>query len=460
MSKLHKQVLPGIVQKERWSALLVLAVLSAVEILSGCTVQHNLSVSTLTEVGNGWAKNSVNTVIFRKNSLVSTESTQYIAYYDPEARLILGQRNLKGSTWHTQETPFQGNARDAHNSISIAVDGDGYLHVSWDHHNTPLRYARSIAPGSLILGEEMIMTGQREQLVSYPEFYRFPDEDLLFFYRDGGSGNGSLVINKYSSANQQWTRLQDMLIDGEGQRNAYWQACVDQDGVIHVSWVWRESPDVASNHDMCYARSLDGGVSWQRSNGEAYELPITESSAEVVCRIPMNSELINQTSMAVSRDGEAYIVSYWKPPGSEVPQYHLVYQNQGEWEVENLGFRSQPFSLSGMGTKKIPISRPQLVLGEKSVVYVIFRDDERGNKVSIAQNVAPFKGEWTLTDLTDGGYGSWEPTLDHSFWVTEGVLSLLLQKNEQVDGEGLSEIGSSVINVLDLKVAHDKKEIK
>ena len=38
------------------------------------------------------------------------------------------------------------------NSISIVHDGEGYLHISWDHHNDPLRYARSIEPESIILG--------------------------------------------------------------------------------------------------------------------------------------------------------------------------------------------------------------------------------------------------------------------------------------------------------------------
>lgn len=31
------------------------------------------------------------------------------------------------------------------------VDGTGYLHLSWDHHVHPLRYAQSVEPGSLKL---------------------------------------------------------------------------------------------------------------------------------------------------------------------------------------------------------------------------------------------------------------------------------------------------------------------
>ena len=41
------------------------------------------------------------------------------------------------------------------------------------------------------------MTGKQESKLSYPEFYRMPNGNLIFFYRDGGSGNGSLVMNQY-----------------------------------------------------------------------------------------------------------------------------------------------------------------------------------------------------------------------------------------------------------------------
>ena len=41
------------------------------------------------------------------------------------------------------------------------------------------------------------MTGKDEDDVTYPEFYRMPDGDLLFAYRSGASGRGNLVLNRY-----------------------------------------------------------------------------------------------------------------------------------------------------------------------------------------------------------------------------------------------------------------------
>ena len=64
-------------------------------------------------------------------------------------------------------------------------------------------------------------------------------------------------MNRYSLKEKKWSRVQDVLIDGENKRNASWQLYVDELGTIHLSWVWRETWHVETNHDLCYARSFD-----------------------------------------------------------------------------------------------------------------------------------------------------------------------------------------------------------
>lgn len=405
-------------------------------------------------VGDGWANNSVNAVVFRKNSLVTHGDMQYVAYYDAGRYLVLGKRKSGTAKWTVRRSAYQGNAADAHNAISIMVDGAGYLHVSWDHHNNALRYARGVAPGSLELGPKLAMTGVDEDSVSYPEFYRLPDGNLLFFYRIGGSGRGDLAINRYDVASRRWTRLHTNLLAGEGKRSAYWQAFLDHRGTLHLSWVWRESPDVASNHDMAYARSRDGGVTWETSTGKPYVLPISADSAEYAARIPQNSELINQTSMAADKDGHPYIASYWRDSGSTVPQYHVIFHTGGAWAMRALDFRKTPFSLSGQGTKRIPIARPQIMVSLTSARptgLMVFRDEERGSKVSVASISDFAAGKWTISDLTETSVGSWEPSFDTELWRRSGVLSLFVQDVLQVDGEGQAALPAQAVKVLDWK---------
>ncbi|HTF82517.1 MAG TPA: BNR repeat-containing protein, partial [Cytophagales bacterium] len=327
----------------------------------------------------GWAKNSVNAVVFRRNSVVTDANIQYTAYYNSEGYVVLGKRVLGSTTWETKITSYKGNVVDAHNSISIMVDGQGYLHMSWNHHNTALNYCKSAAPHTLTMDAAIPMIGTKETAVSYPEFHRLPNGDLIFMYRDGSSGNGNMVINKYDHLQKKWQRVHSALINGEGLRNAYWQSFIDIKGTIHVSWVWRESSDVASNHDLCYAQSTDGGHTWKKSSGSMYVIPITAATAEYAARIPQNSDLINQTSMYGDALGVPYICSYWKPAGTTTPQYHLVYLKNGLWHTQQISKRITPFSLSGSGTKKIPISRPQVLIGQvrdKIQAYVLYRDIE------------------------------------------------------------------------------------
>lgn len=403
-------------------------------------------------VAEGWANNSINAVIFRKNSLVSYRDTQFIAYYNQDKYVVVGKRKLGTSTWILKQTPYQGNANDAHNSISIMVDGDGYLHVSWDHHVHPLRYAKSVSPGSLELGAKIPMVGTGEKQVSYPEFYKMPSGDLLFFYRSGSSGQGDMVINKYNLKTQTWQRLHDNLISGENIRNAYWQAFIDHNGTIHVSWVWRESPNVATNHDMSYACSKDGGLTWQKSTGEKYLIPITKASAEIALKIPQKSELINQTSMSADKKGNPFIATYWREQDSDIPQYHVVYHNGKTWQSSNLNFRKTAFSLSGVGTKRIPISRPQIMVNNskgKPSGLIIFRDAERDDKVSVVKIRNFKKNKWSVHDLSDASVGSWEPSYDTELWSKKGVLNLFIQNVQQVDGEGKADIPAKMVQVLE-----------
>jgi hypothetical protein len=300
----------------------------------------------------------------------------------------------------------------------------------------------------------MVMTGLNEKKVSYPEFYKLPDGNLLFFYRDGGSGQGNMVINRYNIQTKKWKQLHSNLIDGETKRNAYWQAFVDKKGTIHLSWVWRESPDVASNHDMCYARSADGGITWTKSNAEEYQLPITAATAEYAVHIPQQSELINQTSMYADALGHPYIATYWCEQGDSVPQYHLIYKKGKQWQVQNLGFRKNAFSLSGAGTKRIPVSRPQIIVwsaGKSICAAIIFRDEERGGKISAAICSDIDKNKWVIKNLQNTAMGSWEPSYDTELWKQKRVVHLFVQKTDQTDAEGRSDMMPQMVQVLEWK---------
>ena len=420
--------------------------------LTSCHSAHENSGTFnthLSAIAPGYSATSVNTAVFRTNSVVSHGDTQYAAYYDPEGYVTLASRQHDSDNWTIERSQYKGKVADAHNVISIGIDGDGYIHAAFDHHGDSLHYARSIRPASLTLGPLMPMTGENEADVTYPEFHLLPDGTLMFAYRSGFSGGGNMVLNRYSPETKTWSRVHTILLDGEGDRNAYWQMTADDHGTIHLSWVWRESWLVETNHDLCYACSRDGGVSWERSDGTPYTLPIKASEAEIAWAVPQNSELINQTSMTADSKGRPLIATYWRDQNDSVPRYRLVSHDGERWNMSVVGSRNTPFSLSGGGTKMIPIARPQVV-ADGDEIYFVFRDAERGSRVSLAYR-PDAETDWTVTDLTDFSVDAWEPSIDPTRWAKHKELDIYVQAASQGDGERTTDASPQTVNILEVR---------
>lgn len=230
---------------------------------------------------------------------------QFIAYYDADRRITVAGRRLPDGAWtyvRPAGVPLPARRRDSnvigwdsHNSLQLALDRDGCLHLSGNMHVDPLVYYRTRAPFDLTTLERLDrMTGERENRVTYPVFFKNAAGDLLFRYRDGSSGNGNDYYNRYDLATRTWRRLLDTpLLDGEGERNAYATAPIlGPDGRFHLLWVWRETPDAATNHTLSYARSRDL-VHWETSAGRPLALPIKLATGDIIDRTPPGGGLVN-----------------------------------------------------------------------------------------------------------------------------------------------------------------------
>jgi len=399
----------------------------------------------LSTVGAGWARTSVNAPIFRKDALTSDAVEQYAAWYDDDAQVIVARRRLDDDAWTSQATGFSGRPRDAHNSISLMLDGDGYLHLAWDHHDDPLHYARSVAPGGLVFSPPEPMLGTEEDRVTYPEFLALPCGDLLFAYRHGRSGDGVLVLDRYAIATRTWSRVQDALLDGQGERSAYWQLHADAAGTVHLSWLWRDSEDVTSNHDLHYARSTTGGASWSDVRDVPATLPITASNAPPILAVPPGRNLINQTSLTADPEGAPAIAFYFRPAEGAITDIHVLSLESGTdaWRLERVSRRGSDFELTGPGTKSLPLSRPQIVhetRGRQRWLHVVYRDAEQDDRAVLASSERTVPAPtWTRSVLPGGPLDRWEPSFDSRLWRDHARLHLYLQRVGQVDREGVDE---------------------
>jgi hypothetical protein len=258
-----------------------------------------------------------------------------------------------------------------------------------------------------------------------------------------------MVLNRYLVSTKTWSRVHDRLVYGtaSGQtQSPYWQMYLDANGTLHLSWVFRRTADVASNHDMYYAYSEDQGQTWKKkSNASAYTMPITPATAEKVWTIPENSSLMNQTSMTADQNGNPYIATYWKASASgSKTQYYVIYHNGTAWNARQVSNRTHDFTLGGGGTLFVPIGRPRLVArydtaSGKTRAYYIFRDtEEREGKVSMYRTGDIESGVWTVEDLTGFSVYAWEPSHDTELWKNQGKLHIFVQFADQASGEGLT----------------------
>lgn len=394
-------------------------------------------------LGDAWAGNTVNTVIFRHHGVFTHKGLQFTAYYVDKHTLRLTQRDLTNNELLFADISGNYNIKDAHNSISLGMDREGYIHICYDHHGTQLRYRRSINPYSIDgFSDELEMTGQREMKVTYPTFLiPIGDEPLQLMYRDGNHQKGAAYFKYYSEDEQLWFDGESAILSGDTNQpwtsNAYWNHPVrDSEGNGHLSFIWRThhigEQQHINNMNICYAKTLDNGKSWYSSNNKPFKLPITQVNAEVVWPVSPASNLINQTSMAVDSKNRPHIVFYANDEHGIVQYQHLWFDG-AKWRHQIISNRKTAFDLCGGGTLRIPISRPEIVIDKQDNVFVIYRGDLTGDCMAALCLNAPHYHYQPVNQqiLYPEALGLAEPVIDRLRWQQQQVLSMLLQYNDQ-----------------------------
>lgn len=312
---------------------------------AGAVWGQTLTVDKRLEVAEVWAGCPVGF------AMLTHSNRQFLAFYSAERVMTLAERALDAAEWTFTELPSR-LGWDSHNYVTMAVDAEGYLHVSGNMHCVPLVYFRSARPMD---SREMIpvhtMTGALERRVTYPIFMKGPDGALLFTYRDGGSGNGSQIWNRYDVASRRWSRLLDVpLFDGQGKMNAYPKGPVKgKDGYYHLTWVWRDTPACETCHNISYIRSRDL-VNWENAHGRPVALPLAFGADVVVDAVPVKGGLINPCQ-AVGLDGQGrVVVTYTKYDAAGNTQLMNARFEHDAWKIYQTSDWDYRWEFSGGGT--------------------------------------------------------------------------------------------------------------
>jgi hypothetical protein len=160
------------------------------------------------------------------------------------------------------------------------------------------------------------------------------------------------------------------------------------------------------------------------------------------------SDLINTGTMTTDSRGRPMIATYWREPDDAAPQYRLVRHDGSQWRTHTVGKRTLDFRLGGVATRRIPISRPLLVLDRTNRAIVIFRDEERGQGIHACIASPPYR-QWITKRLHADPGGHWEPTCDTSLWSEQNRLHLFHQRVGQGDAETLENLPPQMVSVLE-----------
>jgi len=433
-----------------------------------------VTITPIREIGSStdelaYTGSKINTESIKQQTLTTINAPggdryQFISYYDENAKLVVGRRKMLTagwSDWYLRQTAFVPNSiNDNHDVSSIGVDGDGYLHVSWGMHGNPMLYTRSttsafgdtsfVLAGDTIgnsagLGYEMPHTSG----ITYPSFYNIPgNDDLLFSYRVGSSGDGDLQLVRWDNTANTWNAVHaatggnpPLLAGTDTDVNGYPNyAAFDSQGNWHITWTWRDTGGYQTNHNIMYAWSPNQGVDWYRQDGTLYQESgvhaINESNAPPVVNIPEQSSLMNQTYMTTGPEDNVYVASYWAPnaaSGDHLRQYMLAWQDGDTWRTSQITNRNPEYTNAEGVSQKITDSllasyymcRPTVAVDDHDRVIVIFNDWQRGKVITIAYSEDPDRDDWQLFDLPTDIMGRWEPSLDINRWKEDGVISLL-----------------------------------
>jgi hypothetical protein len=326
-------------------------------------------------------------------SLLTHNGKHFVAYFNAKHEMTVAQCPVGSGNWQ-KKTLSSRIGWDSHNYVTLAVDATGHIHLSGNMHNVPLIYFRTEEPGNVQTMSRFAMVGRDERNCTYPVFLKDAEKNLMFLYRDGGSGNGSSIVNRYDGATKTWSRfLDEPLFDGQGDRNSYpLGPAAGPDGRFHLVWVWRDTPDCATNHHLSYVRS-DDLKHWETAAGAPLTLPLRLDQEEAwIDPVPSGGGIINGCQKLVFDSELRPIVSYHKSDDNGNMQVYVARFQDGAWRKRAITSWDKPIEFSGFGSMPfigIQISGLRRLGADHFVLDYRHRDYGRGSLVIDEHTLSP-----------------------------------------------------------------------
>lgn len=257
---------------------------------------------------------------------------QSIVFWGPSGSAVIKIRANRGSwkKWNlrgSRGTPTITctDITDAHFAITHGVDPAGYVHISYNNHDTAIKYRISLTTIDAFDGTfsaEGPLTGVAEDEVTYVRFLRDPANLHLYcFHRhDNSSADSRYYLKQYNHTGTPAWVSPAGLTDGllyNGVTGSYVPYNItpiftpDWDGAgtgyFFMSWVQRTDQNDSNDYEKVCCVFWDG-TTWMRSDGTTQTIPITFANAEVLANVAPQTGLYRGSSCG---DSQGRIHNYY-----------------------------------------------------------------------------------------------------------------------------------------------------
>jgi len=393
-------------------------------------------------------------------AVLTYKGYQYAAYYserdrvngdDTYGQLIIARRTVDpiGDWERSTLEDYRVMSEDTHNRIEMDIsEGDGVIHLSFDHHNTRgINYASSTvgvadSPANIVW-DNSVFSYQRalgsdnpsQFQVTYPAFSSFPGGNLILYIRHGHANGGQMLLSRYDANRREWVSSalissRDGSFNGnESERGIYTAdgMKVSPNGDLHVVWVFREEPvncnpgtltGLDCNHGLYYAVSEDEGQTWLNTmGGQVADIPMgneitVEDDGLRVIPIPtaLRPSNVSISSALDPVTGLMHVLVAHKTSETGPTRIHHYYRTEtGTWSGGESSFNASNVELKFNGDQMFAFAGR----GDAEIYYSL---REENFEVWRQIDIPPVEG---TPSVINNGYSTWDTSR-----LDEGIVSV------------------------------------
>jgi BNR repeat-containing family member len=200
--------------------------------------------------------------------------TVYVARRDPNGTWTRGCLKAAGTSTCVRYGDDIGHAQP-----TLAIDGDGHIHVFASMHHVDWRYWRSTVPGdpTTMVNRSATMPGAGTARITYPNTTRTPNGDVYLIVRSMNAGR----LLRWNNSADTWTIATTFAADPE--YTVYPDDVIaDAAGNLHIAWEWAYGGSSGLRHLGSYARYEAATGRLTAASGAGLTAPVNHTTAAVI----------------------------------------------------------------------------------------------------------------------------------------------------------------------------------